>query len=387
MNNRGRDRGILQQSAQAPVRRGLPPRRRSTPGQPVRRAPELPTPPWPYGPDRPGWQPPAAGVPAERAKTPVAVGPPRLPEGVGLDSLEDQHTDVPTKFSWRGLLSRLPGIDLGPDKDQAYELELRDRIRASVGSAFPIAVLNLKGGVGKTTVVEALGSTFAEARTDRVIAVDLDAGDLGYRHGRQNPSTMVDLLADRSVARYPDVRAHTNRNAAGLEVLGLPDYAQSDWLLARDDVVKAFSIVRNHYSVVLMDCGKTLKSSVMEAVLSDSRALVVVTSTSVEAIKTTRTTLQWLVRNGYQKRIESTVLAINHTEREKPNAWVNRGLQQLSKRLNPKHVVELPFDDHVHEGNEITLERLSKQSRRGYLEMAAALADMFPRRDVGRRLM
>jgi len=42
----------------------------------------------------------------------------------------------------------------------------------------------------------------------------------------------------------------------------------------------------------------------------------------------------------------------------------------------------LPFDQHVHEGKEIALDRLSKRSRRRYLEMAATLAGMFPRRDV-----
>ena len=56
-----------------------------------------------------------------------------------------------------------------------------------MGGAFPIAVLNFKGGVGKTAVVEALGSTFAAVRDDRVLALDIDAGDLAERHGRRNP--------------------------------------------------------------------------------------------------------------------------------------------------------------------------------------------------------
>jgi chromosome partitioning protein len=89
-----------------------------------------------------------------------------------------------------------------------------------------------------------------------------------------------------------------------------------------------------------------------------------------------------LIKHGYHKRIESMVLAINHTERGKPSTPVARGLEQLSGQFIPKRVVELPFDQHVHEGKEIALQRLSKQSRRRYLEMAAALADMFPRRDV-----
>lgn len=37
---------------------------------------------------------------------------------------------------------------------------------------YKIALLSLKGGVGKTTVTATLGATFASIRGDRVIAVD-----------------------------------------------------------------------------------------------------------------------------------------------------------------------------------------------------------------------
>ncbi len=80
-----------------------------------------------------------------------------------------------------------------------------------MGGAFPIAVLNFKGGVGKTAVVEALGSTFADMRHDRVIAVDIDAGDLAERHGRRNPLSKADLLIDGAVTQYADVRGVLTR--------------------------------------------------------------------------------------------------------------------------------------------------------------------------------
>jgi chromosome partitioning protein len=134
---------------------------------------------------------------------------------------------------------------------------------------------------------------------------------------------------------------------------------------------------------VLMDCGKALKSAVTEAVLMESRALVIVTNTCADAIDKTRTTIAWLSRNGYQRQVEAAVLAINQTERVRPSGSVHQRLQQLSDHFAPNRVVLLPFDRHVHNGNEIALERLGKQSRRGYLEMAAALADIFPKRDLG----
>lgn len=298
--------------------------------------------------------------------------------GTSLDGLDGQDTDESGGFSWRRLVRRITGIDVGPGKGSTYEHELRDRIRTPVGGAFPIAVLNLKGGVGKTVVVEALGSTFAAARDDRVIAVDIDAGDLAERHGRRNPLSMADLLLDDAVTQYSDVRAHTHKNSFGLEVLGLPDYAHTDWRLERHDIGKAFSLLRKHYSVMLVDCVKAVNSAVMDAVLPEARALVVVTSTSIDAIRKTRTTLELLRNNGYQRLMRSTVLAINHVEPGKVGAVAAKELDQLSARVAA--TVVLPFDRHVHDGKEIGLDRLSKESRRSYLEMAAVLADMFPGR-------
>jgi MinD-like ATPase involved in chromosome partitioning or flagellar assembly len=379
MNYRGFDRGVQF------------PRRGARQNQLPQHQP-LPRPPLPASaPDASGDRQPPWPARATTGTTTVPAGQVKTPPGswhrpkhrIALDSLEVPHADAPPEFSWRSVLSQLTGIHLGPSKGEIYELGLRDRVRAQLGGAFPIAVLNLKGGVGKTSVVEALGSTFAEARSDRVIAVDVDAGDLADRHGYRNQLSLVDLLADRSVTRYPDVRAYTCRNRAGLELLALPNYADGDWLIDRDDVLRVFSILRNHYSVVLMDCGKSLKSAVAEAVLLESRALVIVTNASIDAIEKTHTTLEWLARNGWRRQIQSMVLAINHTERARPSGPVDDRLQRLSNQFPPNRVVVLPFDRHVREGNEIALERLGKHSKRGYLEMAAALAGMFPRRNIG----
>ena len=227
-------------------------------------------------------------------------------------------------------------------------------------------------------MVAALGSTFADVRDDRVIAVDIDAGDLAERHGRRNPLSLADLLTDTAVTQYSDIRAHTYMNAFGLEVLGLPDYARTDWRLEPHDVVKTLSILRNHYSVVLVDCAKALNSGEMKAVLSASRALVVVSSTSIDAIRKTRTTLEWLSHNGYRRSLNSTILAINHVEPAKVDRVAAKEIEALSARVAA--TVVLPFDRHIHEGKQIELDRLCKQSRRSYLEMAATLADMFPDR-------
>ncbi len=365
MSNRGSLRGVVQRPSASAGPQRPPGRERPPPGWRVNADPVSPTVPE---------TPPTKPAPARR------VPPPARPEltvgGTALDGLDQQDAQDSAGFDWRQLIRRLTGINIGPDKASAHEQELRERIRTPVGGAFPVAVLNFKGGVGKTVVVEALGSTFAAVRDDRVIAVDIDAGDLAERHGRRNPLNMADLLRDGAATEYSDVRAHTYMNSFGLEVLGLPDYSRTDWRLERHDVVKAFSLLRKHYSVLLVDCVKTVNSAVMDAILPESRALVVVTSTSIDAIRKTKTTLDWLRNNGYQRLMKSTVLAVNHVEAGKVGVVAAKELDQLSARVAA--TVVLPFDRHVHDGKEIGLDRLSRESKRSYLEMAAAIADMFP---------
>lgn len=361
MSNRGESRGVVQHSVGSAGPPGPAPHHPRLPSWRADARPSATTVPQPRGPGRRPPVPPRAG--------------PVLGE-TALDRFDHPETDA--RLNWRGLIHRVTGIDLGPGKNAAYETELRERIRATVGGAFPIAVLNLKGGVGKTAVVEALGSTFAAVRNDRVLALDIDAGDLAERHGRHNPHSMADLLRGGPATSYEDIRALTYMNGFGLEVLGLPDYASTDWRLERRDVLRAFSMLRNQYSVVLVDCVKALNSSVMEAVLPESRALVVVTSTSIDAIRKTQTTLEWLCHNGYQRLMASTVLAVNHVEPAKVEGVAVTELDRLSARVAA--TVVLPFDRHVHEGRKIALDRMSKESRRSYLEMAAVLAGMFPGR-------
>jgi MinD-like ATPase involved in chromosome partitioning or flagellar assembly len=333
-------------------------------------------------PDHRGLQqfPPYSGE-TPRTPTPVFHGTHNAAGPVALDFLNIKRRQVPAKKGWRAALHKATRINLGPGRDERYELDLRDRVGRIVRTTFPIAVLNLKGGVGKTVVCETLGSTFAAVRGDRVIDVDLDidAGNLIDRHGRQSSLSLLDLAADTSVTRYLDVRAHTSMNAARLEVLAAPDYARTDRVVERDDFLNAMTILRGHYSLVLIDCGTGMNSPVMDAVLRESRALVAVCSASIDAMKETDILLERLHHNGFQRLLESTVLAINHTEPGRPNVLVDKAIAQFSRHVPRERAIVLPFDPHIREGKEIILELLSRKSQRRYLEMAAALSELFPR--------
>jgi ATPases involved in chromosome partitioning len=122
-----------------------------------------------------------------------------------LDKTDVRRMSVPAEYGWRAALHKVTRINIGPGKDERYEISLKDRTAKAVRQTFTVAVINLKGGVGKTVNAKLLGSTLSSIRGDKVIAVDLDndSGNLTERHGRETSLSLLDLVADTSVGRLP----------------------------------------------------------------------------------------------------------------------------------------------------------------------------------------
>lgn len=72
------------------------------------------------------------------------------------------------------------------------------RVRAPLAGAHRVAVMSVKGGVGKTTVAACLGQALAEHRGDRAVVLDAnpDAGTLADRLTGDSRITVRELLND-----------------------------------------------------------------------------------------------------------------------------------------------------------------------------------------------
>lgn len=299
-----------------------------------------------------------------------------------LDKTDVRRMSVPAEHGWRAALHKVTRINIGPGKDERYEISLKDRTAKAVRQTFTVAVINLKGGVGKTVNAKLLGSTLSSIRGDKVIAVDLDndSGNLTERHGRETNLSLLDLVADTSVGRYLDVRAHTSSDTVSrLEVLGQPDFASSPRGVEPADFDRTMRLLREYYSMVVLDCGTALNSPLLQAALQDARAIVVVTNASIDALQDTDQTLEWLRYNGYQNLLDSLILVVNHTDPSRPNVVVDKVVEQFSRKIPRERIFITPFDRHIHEGREINLKLVSKKTRRRALEIAAAVSDMFPK--------
>src|SRR6185437_12602219 len=138
------------------------------------------------------------------------------------------------------------------------------------GGHHRVAVLSLKGGVGKTTTTVGLGATLASLRGDRVIAVDAnpDRGTLSDKVHLETAATVRDLLNERGqIERYADVRAFTSQSSSRLEVLASDRDPTVSVAFSENDYCEVARVLEHYYSICITDCGTGLLHSAMAGVL------------------------------------------------------------------------------------------------------------------------
>ena len=305
---------------------------------------------------------------------PQGHGPARRAAPLGTGPSTDAS---PRSGAWRRAVDAMLGRRASAA--EVRRQNLHDRITQPVTGDYRIALLSLKGGVGKTTVTVGLGSVLASLRGDNVVAVDAnpDFGTLGERVPRQTTSTVRDLLAARPYIRsYADVRLHTSQSSSRLEVVaGERDPAASEAFTDRDYRAVVETLC-THYGIVLTDCGTGIMHSAMDGVLSLAHALVLVSSPAVDGARSAAATLDWLGLHGYAHLVERTVVVVSAN---RPGA-ASIDMEELTRHFlaRCRAVVVIPFDEHLAEGSVVELDRLRPRTRDAFVELAAMMADDFP---------
>jgi MinD-like ATPase involved in chromosome partitioning or flagellar assembly len=281
---------------------------------------------------------------------------------------------------WRKHVLTLTGgkVNLGLSPAERLRAEQVARARTPVRGSHRVAVISLKGGVGKTTTTAALGSMFANLRGDRVIAVDAnpDRGTLSERVTRESGATIRHLLEARDrVNRYGDVRAFTSQSSTRLEVLASDSDPGASSALSEQDYIDTLDTLERFYNLVLTDCGTGLLHDAMRGVLGLASSLVVVSSASLDGARSASATLDWLEAHGLGTLAKDAVVVISSV---RPGGGIV-DVMQLEDHFASRcrEVVTIPYDPHLEAGSALDLDELNPSTREAYLELAAAVGEGF----------
>ncbi|MFD5544718.1 AAA family ATPase, partial [Streptomyces sp. NPDC127079] len=269
---------------------------------------------------------------------------------------------------------------IGGKKEEAERQRKLELIRTPVLSCYRIAVISLKGGVGKTTTTTALGSTLATERQDKILAIDAnpDAGTLGRRVRRETGATIRDLVqAIPYLNSYMDIRRFTSQAPSGLEIIANDVDPAVSTTFNDEDYRRAIDVLGRQYPIILTDSGTGLLYSAMRGVLDLADQLIIISTPSVDGASSASTTLDWLSAHGYADLVSRSLTVISGVRETGKMIKVEDIVQHFETRC--RGVVVVPFDEHLSAGAEVDLDMMRPKVREAYFNLAAMVAEDFVR--------
>lgn len=303
--------------------------------------------------------------------------------------LTEEIVEEPATQGWRGFLGRL-GIRLSPSARERGE---RSDI-AAVSQHWPgprtIAIVNSKGGAGKTPTTVCLAAVFARYGGAGVLTWDNNQtrGTLGWRT-EQGPhdATLLDLLPQTQRLLGPSSQAadlahyvhHQTRDR--FDVLrSKPTALAHEQRVEPADVDAIHSVAAKYYRLVFIDSGNDESDPMWLRMIDHADQLVVATTTRDDHAEAAALLLEALAdRDERSARLgQQSVVVVTQADSRATPADVTR-IANGYRREQPnglplaREVAEIPFDPAMVDGL-LRLGSLRPSTQRAWLAAAAAVA-------------
>ena len=379
--------------APAPLNQNMPqPAPQQVPGQPVAATQPLaqaPTPP-PVVPSQQPVPQPVPQQPVPQQSVPQPVNQPVPGQGVQVSApvlrarpdsfLAKSAAGGPKPTGWRAVAGRL-GFKVQASQAQCQQWEDERTVSQHWPGPRTIAVLNGKGGAGKTPTSILLASNFARLGSGSVVAADgnVTRGTLGWRteQGPHN-ATILDMVPQTEAlmdpsARNGDVAAYTHHQTIDqFDVLrSNPLLLSTEQKLTPEELDGIQQVLTRYYRMIIWDTGNDEGDSLWLRIVSHADQIVIATTTRTDHAEAGRLLLQGL--SGRDERsatlAANAVVVISQADREEPPATsLVDGFAGIARE-----VVTIPYDRSMRE-QWLRSDKLAPTTRAAWLHAAAAVA-------------
>jgi putative peptide zinc metalloprotease protein len=319
-------------------------------------------------------------TPSEVPALPPDLMPMELSAAAFRDDTMLSSPPLVPRGGWQRAVYRVSAgtLNPGPSSSELRRAEIERRLCAPIEGSRRVVVMSRKGGVGKTTMTLALGSTFATLRGDRVVAVDAnpDAGNLAHRVAPPISRTVTDLLQRvDDIQSYAELRSYVSQAPESrLEVLGSDDDPRIGMALNREAYHRLIQLLDRFYNLILLDTGTGILDSANQGLLTEADELVLVLRPGLDGGRAAALTLDWLDEHEYGELVSKAIVVINGVRR-----GLGVPLEPMVKHFSRRcaRVVTVPWDPALETGAQTLLSSLRSDTRDSLVEMAAAVADDF----------
>ncbi|MEX5271529.1 MinD/ParA family ATP-binding protein [Kocuria sabuli] len=315
--------------------------------------------------------------------TPVEASPVRRE---ALPSFVDRpEVEAPAQHGWRGLVNSMGlGLRLAPSAGELSQRHDETAVATHWAGPRTIAVLNAKGGAGKTPTVICLAAVFARLSGGGVLAWDNNnsLGSLGWRtfdSGHQ--ASVVDLLERAehfmtSDARVGDLSGYVHHQPADrYDVLRSDDRSgdQERHMVTGPEVERLHAVAAKYYRAIVMDSGNTERGANWQAMIAHTDQVVLPVKSVDESAEGASRVLAALQAGNDHAQVlaRNAVVIVLCAEPSHP-----KKAKELASRFAPhvRAVAMLPYDRALVEGR-VRYSAMAPATRRAWLHAGAAVRE------------
>ncbi|MCD1269773.1 AAA family ATPase [Microbacterium sp. MEC084] len=318
----------------------------------------------------------ALGLAEAPAPEPLAPAPPTR-----RSFIEDADTSV-LSLGGRALLAK---IGLGPSRAQAERLAGERLVSQHWAGCRTAAVVNGKGGVGKTMTTAMLAAVFARHGGGNVLAWDNNdtRGTLGWRTEQGLYDTTVrDLLPAASQLLAPTAEisgiarfVHHQRVDRYDVLRSNPELLATHQRIERTEFDTLMSVAARYYRLVFFDSGNDESAERWLRMVDSSYQLVIPTLAAPEPAESAALLLDALRERDERSRdlADSAIVVVTESEPRGPAA-AERVADGF--RGTVREVLRIPFDPALKSGP-LRFDSLRRATQDAWLRVAAAVASGF----------
>ena len=254
-----------------------------------------------------------------------------------------------------------------------------------------IGIMGSKGGVGKTSKSQVIGSILSHYRTEGgVVAADLDANStLIQRMKSQTPlsdnASIHTFAHDESIHSAADVNSYLVLNEEKLAVLagvGMTGSAP----LRKDELQRVLTRLGEYYTLIILDFPGSAEVPVAMHALKVIDAMVYVAEITSSSLSATKRDLK-RIANVRPELLSTATIILNHRTSGKVHIknleghvedFRNMGTKDTATGASLVKVFETNFDPHIGIEGPIHISQLDPVNRTRYMQIAASIMDSLP---------